>query len=260
VLTAPPDLQVRLRQLPRELWPEHGQFVLTHDPAQMQQEVARCRQDETAWPKLHYLWPQHVVMDWLVDRLRASFGRHRAPVLRSPKLAAGEVAFLIAGTIPNRKGQPLVMHWLAVDYRDGQPVLLEDLAIFLERLELGRAPLVNTGAPPDLERLQRWLPEAVTAACTDIVRRRDDFDRELQAQLARQLAELDRLQSRQFEQLELQLTRSEQAQTLKDHRRATRTQEIRQVFKEYQQWIQDTLTTERDPWLQVIAAVVGGAA
>jgi hypothetical protein len=104
------------------------------------------------------------------------------------------------------------------------------------------------------------LPEAVAAARKDIVRRRDDFDRELQAQLSRQLAELARLQARQFEQLELQLTRSEQAQTLKDHRRATRTREIRRVFEEYQQWIQDTLTTERDPWLHVIAAVVGGEA
>ncbi len=258
VLTAPPDLQVRLRQLPRELWPEHGRFVLTDDPAQIQREVARCRQDETAWPKLHYLWPLHVVMDWLNDRLRAAFGRHRAPVLRTLQLAASEVAVLIAGTLPNRKGQPLVMHWLAVCCREGQPVRLEDLAAFLDRLELGRTSLVNTGAPPDLERLQRLLPEAVAAARTDIVRRRDDFDRELQAQLARQRAELARLQARQFEQLELQLTRSEQAQTIKEHRRATRTREIRRVFEEYQQWIQDTLTTERDPWLHVIAAVVGG--
>ena len=72
--------------------------------------------------------------------------------------------------------------------------------------------------------------------------------------------ELARLQSRQFEQLELQLTHSEQAQTIKDHRRATRTREIRQVFEEYQQWVEDTLTTERDPYLHVIAAVVGGKA
>jgi hypothetical protein len=155
VLTAPPDLQVRLRQLPRELWPEHGRFVLTDDARQIQREVDRCRQDETAWPKLHYLWPQHLVMDWLIDRLQAAFGRHRAPILQTPKLAAGEAAFLIAGTIPNRKGQPLVMHWVTVRYRVGQPVLLEDLATFLERMEIGRTPLVNTGAPSDLGRLQR---------------------------------------------------------------------------------------------------------
>jgi hypothetical protein len=152
------------------------------------------------------------------------------------------------------------MHWLAVCCRAGQPVRLEDLAAFLDRLELGLAPLVNTGALPDLERLQRLLPEAVATARKDIVRRRDDFDRELQAQLNRQRTELARLQSRQFEQLELQLTRSEQAQIIKDHRRATRTREIRQVFEEYQQWVEDTLTTERDPYLHVIAAVVGGEA
>lgn len=260
VLTAPLDLQVRLRQLPRELWPEHGQFVLTDDAGQIQQEVARCRQDETAWPKLHYLWPQHVVMNWLVDRLRAAFGRHRAPVLRLPALAAGEVVFLIAGTIPNRKGQPLVMHRLAARYRDGRRVALEELAAFLDRTGLGRTPLVNTGAALDLTPLQALLPDAVAAARADLVRRRDAFDRELRARLDRQLAELARLQARQFEQLELQLARSEQAQTFKDHRRATRTQEIKRIFEDYQQWIQDTLTTERDPYLHVMAAVVGGPA
>ena len=119
---------------------------------------------------------------------------------------------------------------------------------------------MNTGAALDLTPLQTLLPDAVAAARADLVRRRDAFDRELRERLDRQLAELARLQARQFEQLELQLTRSEQAQTFKDHRRTTRTQDIKRIFEDYQQWIQDTLTTERDPYLHVMAAVVGGPA
>ena len=47
------------------------------------------------------------------------------------------------------------------------------------------------------------------------------------------LAELERLQGR-FEQ---------------------RNQQINRVFDDYRQWVQDTLTTEPQPWIQVLAAV-----
>jgi hypothetical protein len=211
VLTAPRDLQVRRRQLPREVWPEHGRFVLTDDPAQICAEVERCRQDETAWPKVHYLWPQHVVLDWLIDRLQAAFGRQRAPVIRLPEGGESEVAFLLSGTIPNRKGQPLVVHWLVVRYRDGRRTAVEDLAPYLENVGLGARTLSNPGTPLDLAPLQALLPDAVAAARQEIIRRRDGFDQAMQEKLTRQLQELARLRSRQFEQLEWQLGRSEQA-------------------------------------------------
>ena len=259
-LTVPEELRIRLRQLPRELWPEIGEFVLTDDARQIQREVERCRQDETAWPKLHYLWPQHVVMEWLVDRLRAAFGRHRAPVLRIPDFPADEVTFLIAGTIPNRKGQPLVVHWLAVGCRDGVCGTTEDLTDYLTRTGFGRKPHPNPARLFDLAPLQGQLPVAVAAARREVIRRRDAFDADLQTQLAQQRAELDRLRFRQFEQLELKLERSDQAEAFKTYRRGERTKEIRSIFEEYERWIEDTLTTVPDPYLQVIAAICGGSA
>jgi len=90
-----------------------------------------------------------------------------------------------------------------------------------------------------------------------VVRRRDGFDRQMRAQLGRQQAELARLKRRQLEQLEVTLARSEQAQVSKDHRRAERSRAINQIFDDYQRWVADTLTTERGPYIQVIAAVTG---
>jgi hypothetical protein len=118
--------------------------------------------------------------------------------------------------------------------------------------------LTNTGAPLDLTPLQRLLPDAVEAARREVVQRRDAFDGEMRANLARQRQELARLRARQFRQLDRKLAQSEQAQVFKEHRRAERTREINEVFDDDQQWIEDTLTTERDPYLQVVAAVVGG--
>ena len=35
-----------------------------------------------------------------------------------------------------------------------------------------------------------------------------------------------------------------------------RSQQIGRVFDDYRQWVHDTLTTEPQPWIQVLAAIV----
>ncbi len=90
VLTAPLDLQERLRQLPREVQAANDQYTLCADPAILAQAIEQARQaraEEDTWPQLHYLWQQHPVMEWLADRMLTSFGRHCAPLLHSPHLA-----------------------------------------------------------------------------------------------------------------------------------------------------------------------------
>ena len=88
-ITAPPDLQERLRQLPREVRSSNDRYELCADPARVMQAIEQARQaraeDET-WPQLHYLWPQHPIVDWLVDRVITLFGRHRATVIQSQYL------------------------------------------------------------------------------------------------------------------------------------------------------------------------------
>jgi Zn-dependent M16 (insulinase) family peptidase len=90
-----------------------------------------------------------------------------------------------------------------------------------------------------------------------LVHRRDTFVVRLKEQLARQRAELERLKERQVERLELAMSRSEQAPVFKDHRRAERRQGNDRIFDDYEHWIENSLTTEREPYLQVIAALTG---
>src|SRR5690606_35467630 len=119
-LTAPADLQARLRQIPREARAEDDRYVLTVDRDLVKLAIAQARQAkkaEDSWPAPGYLWPQHPVSEWLRDRVLVHFGRHTAPVLRSPHLAEGERAILVLGLIPNRKGQPMLVDWKAVVLR-----------------------------------------------------------------------------------------------------------------------------------------------
>ena len=67
------------------------------------------------------------------------------------------------------------------------------------------------------------------------------------------LKDLERLQTRQLEQLKLAL--ENQLETVKRGRYEQRSQQINRVFDEYRQWVHDTLTTEPQPWIQVLAGV-----
>ena len=44
-------------------------------------------------------------------------------------------------------------------------------------------------------------------------------------------------------------------EAVKQSRFERRSQQIHRVFDEYRQWVQDTLTTEPQPYIQVLAAV-----
>ena len=66
-------------------------------------------------------------------------------------------------------------------------------------------------------------------------------------------ARLKQLQSRQIEQLTRAL--ENQLDTVKRGRFEQRSQQINRVFDEYRQWVHDTLTTEPQPWIQVLAGV-----
>jgi hypothetical protein len=80
----------------------------------------------------------------------------------------------------------------------------------------------------------------------------------MEARLEHTLADLARLQGYQEEQLELRLEKSQLAENLKRGQREQRTQHIRKVFDEYRDWVRDTMTTEPEPFIQVLAAATIG--
>lgn len=259
-LTAPLDLQDRLRQLPREAQADNDHYALCADPTRMANAIETARQaraEQDAWPKLHYLWPQHPIVEWLGDRVLTHFGRHRAPLLQSHKLAPGEQAFILMSLIPNRKGQPMLVEW-QVASRVGQGAFaLEPFDAFIARAGLKAGGLPNRGHTLELDAttqsMQSALPGAVRTMHAFMVEQQADFSAELAQRLEGTLADLERLQGRQIEQLSLDLEK--QLETVKRSRFEQRSRDIHRVFDDYRRWVEDTLTTEPQPWIQVLAAV-----
>jgi superfamily II DNA or RNA helicase len=255
-LVAPEDLRHRFSYLPREVYPDAGQFVLTDDKEVIKQEIARSREDESAWPKIHYLWSLHPVMQWLNDRMLSAFGRHKAPVMELIQgLEPGETLFVISGLVPNRKAHPLVYEWIGVSFQHGVFQSVEPFAKVVVRTALGSRPIPNRGREPDLEGIKRLLPEAVSRAREWVIERRNRFERQINEKLNDQLKELERLRERQLDQLARELERSSQAEAFKKGRRQQRTRVIEDIFDEYMQWVEDTMTTEKKPYLQVVSVL-----
>jgi hypothetical protein len=258
-LTAPRDLQERLKlAMPAEARAKDHRYTLTTSRIDMADAIERARQarrDEDTWPAIHYLWPQHPIMEWLTERVLTAFGRHRAPVIRLPQLAEGEQAFILLSLIPNRKGQPLLIEWRVAVLQQGE-WKLEAFPDFAARTGLQAGKLPNSGQTIDATSLQQNLPAAVTAMRKFMVERQKTFATDMDARLEHTLADLARLQGHQEEQLELRFAKSGLAENLKRGQREQRTQHIRKVFDDYRDWVRDTMTTEPEPFIQVLAAAI----
>ena len=243
VFDAPEDLRHRFAQFPREVVPEHWRFRLTTDRHTMGEAMAESRRHETAWPKVHYLWRLNPVVGWLNDRMLAAFGRHEAPVMAGvPSLADDEAVFVLSGVVPNRKSHPLVHEWVAVTFRGAEAHGIERFEELLKRTRLAEEPIPNRGVGPEfaseLARLQDLLPDAVDWAKTWLDDHRRAFEKEIDEKLNRELEALEALRRRRLE-------------------RSTGQQQIEQVFDDYLEWVQETMTLERQPYIKVVGVLAG---
>ena len=198
------------------------------------------------------------MVGWLNDRMLAAFGRHEAPVLAGvPNLAADETVFVLSRLVPNRRSHPLLYEWIAVAYREARYDTLVPLRELLDRTGLGREDIANRGRQTDVDALRRLLPDAVAKAREWVVARRRDFEERVNEKLNRELNALEALKTRQLRQLELQLERSDQSETFKRAREERGRRDIETIFDEYFEWVQETMTTEPQPWIKVVCVMTG---
>ena len=143
-------------------------------------------------------------------------------------------------------------------HRVGQGAFaLEGFDAFAARAGLKAAGLPNRGHTEALAglqaQMQQALPQAVQTMHRFMLERQQAFAQQLTQRLEGTLAELQRLQGAQIQQLTLDLEK--QLETVQRGRFEQRSQHIRRVFDDYRQWVHDTLTTEPQPWIQVLAGV-----
>jgi superfamily II DNA or RNA helicase len=256
-LDAPDDLLYRFRLMQKEMQPKDNRFLFTDQTDLIQKEIAASRKEENAWPRVQFLWEQHPVMEWLSDKILANMGRHQAPVILLDKgLAKDETIYLLSGLIPNRKGHPLIHHWFGVSMvrevnaLGGEtfiPKNILDLDALLGQTGFGKTEIPNPSAGTDTARLQKNLGTVIRKAKEIMTAQRNAFEQDMAPALARQLARLRELEQRHTRHIQQNLF------TGSVEKRDRKLRQVASTFKEYSQWISDTLKTEDAPYIKVVA-------
>jgi superfamily II DNA or RNA helicase len=255
-ITAPEDLVQRLRYLPSEVRPNNDRFIMSSNKQRIFDELKRCREEDSPWPDIQYLWEQHPVMEWLADRALNAFGRHTAPVLRLNSLSPQQHIVLIYGGFPNKRGHILVHDWLAIEFKNQTVIGTKPLEAILEQLQLQPGKLPNRGLGGDTESLQKLLHLAIPPAKQALQTLRLIKQSKLSERLSTQLNHVNALKRRHVEQLEIDFS-GNQPEAIKKHRRDDRLSHIDRVFQDHLNWLQNTQTTEEEPFIQVAAVFTG---
>jgi hypothetical protein len=168
-----------------------------------------------------------------------------------------EVVFILSGLIPNRKSHPLVHRWFGVTFKNGKYSGIEEFEALLARIALGRRSFPNRGRSADTQALQLLLPEAVEQARCWMSEQRQSFEHKINKKLNDYLNDLERLRQKQYIQLALRFEESRQSEKIIQSRKEAEKRKINKIFDDYLDWVEDTMTTEDNPYIQVIAALRG---
>ncbi|BBG66218.1 putative ATP-dependent helicase [Hydrogenimonas sp.] len=248
-LVAPEDLKYRFKMLPKEIWPKDGYFILSQNRQIIEKEIKESRKNESAWPQIHYLWEQHPVLEWLRDKLLSNFDRLEAPLLRLPTLAATETLFIVSGLIPNKKAQPLIHHWIGVLFVDRRYCKTLSWEEIVAKSGLGRKRFPNPAQPCDTTPYETLLPEVIEAARGYMNEEYRRFDEEATRRLQKRYEELEKLKKRHMKRYNL--FHEEELDQSKEGRR------IKKIFDDYWRWMEETMILEKEPYIQVVAALIG---
>ncbi len=255
--TAPFSLEQRFKHLSKEIWPKDGHFILSAEKQAIDNAIKESRQSEQSWPLVHYLWEQHPVFQWLNNKVVSHLKRQQAPVIKvGNKLNPDEQIFITYSLLANQKGQPLIYQWLGVYFKQGKLVELKPIEAVFEQIGL-QGGLPNSGEQDDsITQLKNLLPEAISAIKIVMREARDSFEKETRPKLDAQLEKLKIQENKHFEQLDIFIQNSEQLSSVKEKRQQQETEAIRSRFKEYRQWIKETMNTEDQPYIQIVAAMI----
>lgn len=235
----PSDLQRRLNVLPQSYLTERKitqRLKLTTDKdVATAQLIAAQKSDGSMWPETGYLGEQHPVVDWLVDKVLANYGRGEAPALTGD--VAGPVLLLLA-MCSNQRGQATVVEWLAAERTASGAVHIEPMRPVLAAAGIG-PKMVNAGTEPDVAAAQAMIPEAVAKATEYVTERRAEQEARLEEELEKM-----RARAQTWEQLTLELVT-----------KTTEKEKAAQVRSDAE-LLAERLSSHGEPLLRIVGAIL----
>ena len=257
------DMQRRFRNiLPPEAAPTIDEWLyVSPDKDFVARENRRSLQnalEEESWPKVHYLWRQHPIMQWANDKAGQFFGRQEAPLVGIQTFEPGEIIFCMAGTIPNRRSAPLVDEWFGLRFMNGQFDRLLTMDELIAKTQFDRDDRPNAGSltEADAEKASALLSDAVDQARIVMNRAAKAYTDGPYQRIYTELGKLDQLKARHNEHLQLKY---EQLSIFGESKKKNAEQRhIDQIFDDFYEWVQESMDIEADhPYIRVAAAFMG---
>ncbi len=252
-----PDMLRRMKALvPEEALPAGETLRLSDDKTFCMQEMRRSMQNnmaETAWPATQYLWPLHPIMTWVNDKAGLLFGRGQAPVMGIPgKLAAGEIIYVVTGSIPNLKSTPLVDEWFGLLYRDGKFMEALPMHEVVRRTGISGASIPNTNSirEADVLAASSLLEDVVEKAKAHLDTYYKKYEQTMNPLLDEEVNKLIELQDKHKQYYQL---------TLFEHQRQLEEKErsVDELFDRFTNWVTETLTIQNNPYIRVVTVLMG---
>ena len=167
------------------------------------------------------------------------------------KLNSGELIYICAGSIPNRKSTPIVDEWFGLSYECGRFVKATTMNEVVQQTGLRRTNIPNPNCltATAVAEAEALLPDVVNHAKEYL----GAFFRDYQSRMNPLIdEEIDKLSSLEDKHKAYQLSLFES-----ERKRSEQERKVDELFDKFTSWVTDTLTIEDNPYIRIIAVLRG---
>jgi ERCC4-related helicase len=252
-----PEMTRRLRALvPDEAMPQGETLRVSDDKEFCMEQMKISMQnnmDEAAWPTTQYLWKQHPILSWVNDKAGLLFGRGEAPIIGLPdKLELGDCMYIAAGSIPNLRSTPLVDQWFGLLYKQGkfEKAYPMDEVVRMTELADAKIPNTNSISQKDIEIADQNLDDVVDKAKEYLGAYFTKYQKEMNPLLDEEVNKLVELQEKHHKYYQVALFDNNRKLDEKER-------SVDALFDTFTDWVKDTLTIQNNPYIRVVAVLMG---
>lgn len=251
------EIKRRLKDVvPKEAMPEEGWLNLTTCRDWMNEEIKESRKrTKDTWTKYQYLWRSHPIFDLVNDKNDLLFGRQEAPLLESSELESDESIILMGGLIPNRRALPMIDSWYGIKFKGDKLIDVVPFEDIIDRFDSNhREANTRRLTSERAQEIRGLIPQGVEKMEELLNKEWHDFEDTMNPKLQEELDKLDVLKGKHKQQLTL----FEESRSLSKNKKEEKERRIDEIFDEFYEWIEDSMTLEKDnPYVHIVAAVSG---
>lgn len=253
-----PEMLRRLRAtIPEEAMPKDGILCLSSDRKFCTDEMDKSLFNSlngNSWPQFQYLWALHPIMGWLNDKLSLQFKRQQVPIVEWPKkLQADEIIFIVSGRILNQKSVPVIDEWFGLKYCHKEfkaDIPINEIISYLELDNNFSVPNIGDTSSEKIALAHELLPDVVLQVQKHMEAKCKGYNLAIRPRLDQEISKLVELKEKHKEYYEDKFR--EQKRKLQEKERT-----VEELFEQFNNWVEETLTIENSPCIRIIAAFVG---